>query len=83
METMLTELKDALRWFYHYQEIFKDLDICDSFSLPRQHSMKHYHALICLFGASNGGLYSLPCDPCESVQIPRTPHRFQVDFLES
>lgn len=51
---MLSELKDALERFYHYREIFKDLGVCDGFSLPRQHSMKHYLSLIRLFGAPNG-----------------------------
>ncbi|KAG2093479.1 uncharacterized protein F5147DRAFT_747888 [Suillus discolor] len=46
--------QDALCWFHHYHPIFLKLGIIPTFSLPRQHAMKHYPKLIRLFGAPNG-----------------------------
>ncbi|KAI6101116.1 hypothetical protein EDD16DRAFT_1716689 [Pisolithus croceorrhizus] len=54
-EDMLSDLKMALDHFHRYHEIFWDVGVhVDGFSLPRQHSLVHYGALICLFGAPNG-----------------------------
>ncbi|KAG1898508.1 uncharacterized protein F5891DRAFT_1190892 [Suillus fuscotomentosus] len=53
-EKTLAEIDDALARFHQYREIFKSSGMILTFSLPRQHSMKHYHALIRLFGAPNG-----------------------------
>jgi hypothetical protein len=52
-EDTLAKLDDALARFHRYRTIFKHLNIA-GFSLPRQHSMVHYFALIRLFGAPNG-----------------------------
>ncbi|KAI6017315.1 hypothetical protein BKA83DRAFT_4465202 [Pisolithus microcarpus] len=54
MESALEELNDALQRFYHYREFFKTVEVATTFSLPRQHSMKHYVELIRQFGAPNG-----------------------------
>ncbi|KAI6011328.1 hypothetical protein PISMIDRAFT_637757 [Pisolithus microcarpus 441] len=54
MESVLEELNDALQWFYHYREFFKMVEVATTFSLPCQHSMKHYVELIRQFGAPNG-----------------------------
>jgi len=53
-ETSLNEIDDAVARFHQYREIFKVTEIVSTFSLPRQHSIKHYNTLICLFGAPNG-----------------------------
>ncbi|KAG2754832.1 hypothetical protein P692DRAFT_20720601 [Suillus brevipes Sb2] len=53
-ETTLEEIDDAVARFHQYREIFKDSDVVSTFSLPRQHSIKHYNTLIRLFGAPNG-----------------------------
>ncbi|KIK80886.1 hypothetical protein PAXRUDRAFT_157420, partial [Paxillus rubicundulus Ve08.2h10] len=37
-----------------YCEVFRATDIVPTFSLPHQHSMKHYPSLICQFGTPNG-----------------------------
>ncbi|KAI5987021.1 hypothetical protein EDD15DRAFT_2372740 [Pisolithus albus] len=51
----LEELKDALQRFHLYRKIFQELGVRpEGFSLPRQHSLMHYEALIRLFGAPNG-----------------------------
>ncbi|KAH7905578.1 hypothetical protein BJ138DRAFT_1118343 [Hygrophoropsis aurantiaca] len=53
-ETTLKEIEDALKRFHHYREIFKTTRVVFTFSLPRQHSLKHYPQHIQLFGAPNG-----------------------------
>ncbi|KAI6105120.1 hypothetical protein EV401DRAFT_2060651 [Pisolithus croceorrhizus] len=50
----LSDLKMALDRFHCYREIFRDIGVCiDGFSLPHQHSLVHYGALIRLFSAPN------------------------------
>ena len=54
-EDSLVALKTALERFHHYREIFRVSGVRpDGFSLPRQHSLKHYHHNIKKFGAPNG-----------------------------
>ncbi|KAL4066556.1 hypothetical protein J3A83DRAFT_4359976 [Scleroderma citrinum] len=48
---------DVLQHCHHFQEVFQNASVVNSFSLPQQHLMKHYHYLICQFGVPNG-LYS-------------------------
>ncbi|KAG2158743.1 uncharacterized protein EDB93DRAFT_1237966 [Suillus bovinus] len=54
MENTISQIEDALRRFHHYHSIFLQLGVVPTFSLPCQHSMKHYPDLIHLFGAPNG-----------------------------
>ncbi|KIK82842.1 hypothetical protein PAXRUDRAFT_153431, partial [Paxillus rubicundulus Ve08.2h10] len=50
----LEELKNTLQQFHQYREVFRDLGVHpEEFSLPHQHSLIHYEALIRLFGAPN------------------------------
>jgi hypothetical protein len=51
---MLISINDAIQRFHRYREVFKRTGVVSTFSLPRQHSMKHYHELIQLFGTPNG-----------------------------
>ena len=53
-EKALNQIQESLDRFYQFREIFKDTNVVNSFSLPRQHSMKHYIDMIRLFGAPNG-----------------------------
>ena len=53
-EKALSQIQEALSRFYQYHEIFKDTNVINSFSLPQQHSMKHYIDMIRLFEAPNG-----------------------------
>jgi hypothetical protein len=54
-ESDLDQLEDALACFHKYRTIFETVGIRpDGISLPRQHSLVHYHPLIRLFGAPNG-----------------------------
>ncbi|KAI5987199.1 hypothetical protein EDD15DRAFT_2372610 [Pisolithus albus] len=52
----LKDLRNALECFHHYREVFRDVGVqTEGFSLPRQHSLVHYEALICLFGLQTSG----------------------------
>lgn len=53
-EDALVEIEDALSRFHRYCEVFKTTGIIPTFSLPRQHSLKHYVQNIRLFAAPNG-----------------------------
>lgn len=53
-DSALSSISDATQRFYRYREVFKRTGVVSTFSLPRQHSIKHYHELIQLFGAPNG-----------------------------
>jgi len=54
-EDSLNALDTALGRFHHYREIFRTSGVRpDGFSLPRQHSLKHYRRHIENFGALNG-----------------------------
>ena len=52
-EDHLDEMEDALLRFHSFREVFMPIRP-KGFSLPRQHSIIHYPALIRLFGAPNG-----------------------------
>ncbi|KAI6096588.1 hypothetical protein F5141DRAFT_1220658 [Pisolithus sp. B1] len=52
-ETLVT-IEDAINRFHKHREIFRESGTVQTFSLPRQHAMKHYPDLIRLFGAPNG-----------------------------
>ena len=54
-EDSLNALDAALEKFHRFREIFRISGVRpDGFSLPRQHSLKHYHQHIENFGAPNG-----------------------------
>lgn len=52
----LSKIQDALNRFHQERVIFEQVGVRapDDFSLPRQHSLKHYQYLIKQFGAPNG-----------------------------
>ncbi|KAF9522541.1 hypothetical protein CPB83DRAFT_917238, partial [Crepidotus variabilis] len=54
-EKALDQIDNALQRFHQYREVFRDAGVRpDGFSLPRQHSLKHYRHLIEEYGAPNG-----------------------------
>ncbi|KAI6006885.1 hypothetical protein EDD15DRAFT_2190563 [Pisolithus albus] len=53
-EEILVGIEDAINRFHKHREIFRQSGTIQTFSLPRQHAMKHYPDLIHLFGAPNG-----------------------------
>ncbi|KAG2140331.1 hypothetical protein BD769DRAFT_1384083 [Suillus cothurnatus] len=74
-ETSLNEIDDAVAHFHQYSEIFKDTEIVSTFSLSRQHSIKHYNTLIRLFGAPNG--------LCLSIMEKGTKHAQSIPELST
>lgn len=50
----LAAIEQALADFHQERVVFEELGVRVGFSLPRQHSLKHYPALIQQFGAPNG-----------------------------
>jgi hypothetical protein len=53
-EKDLNMIDDVVRCIHLEQGIFKDVGVRIHFSLPRQHTMVHYHTLIEMFGVPNG-----------------------------
>jgi hypothetical protein len=53
-EQSLAQLKDSLRRFHHYRQVFDEIGVSPGSSLPRQHSLTHYADSIRLFGVPNG-----------------------------
>ncbi|KAI5997456.1 hypothetical protein EDD15DRAFT_2386971 [Pisolithus albus] len=53
-EETLIAIQDTINRFHEHREIFRQSGTVQTFSLPRQHAMKHYPDLIRLFGAPNG-----------------------------
>ena len=53
-EKTLDRIQDALHRFYQYRQIFRDTNVVNTFSLPQQHSMRHYIDMIQLYSTPNG-----------------------------
>ena len=54
-EDTLDEINHALAWFHAAWVVFEEADVRPTgFSLPHQHSLKHYRHMIQLFGVPNG-----------------------------
>ncbi|KAK1221763.1 hypothetical protein PQX77_015419 [Marasmius sp. AFHP31] len=53
-EDTIYQIGQALDKFHKERVIFERLDVRDTFSLPRQHSLVHYPVLIAEFGSPNG-----------------------------
>ena len=71
---MLLELTDVFNHFYQYHAIFIELGIRpNGFSLPRQHSIVHYHAAIRAFGAPNGLCSSIT--ESKHIDAVKNPYR--------
>ena len=79
-EQALIEVEDALQRFHHFREVFRNSRVVESFSLPRQHAMKHYPHLIRQFGAPNGLCSSITeSKHIKAVKRPyRRTNRFQA-----
>ena len=73
-EQTLKDIEDALACFHHYWEIFKSskITVVETFSLPQQHTAKHYPELIHLFGAPNGLCSSIT--ECKHIKAVKEPY---------
>ncbi|KIM63519.1 hypothetical protein SCLCIDRAFT_24187 [Scleroderma citrinum Foug A] len=69
----LDYLNEVLTRFHWHREFFKTTGVVTTFSLPRQHSMKHYKQLIQLFGAPNGLCSSIT--ESKHVKAVKKPYR--------
>ena len=73
-ETALTQIQSTLDSFHQHREIFRDVGIRpDGFSLPRQHSLKHYVFSITQFGAPNGLCSSIT--ESKHIKAVKRPYR--------
>ena len=74
-ETALEEIEAAIRHFHNFRQVFISgaVPVATTFSLPRQHSMKHYPDLIRLWGAPNGLCSSLT--ECKHIKAVKEPWR--------
>jgi len=77
-EQTLIKIDDALERFHRYREVFRNAEVVTSFSLPQQHSMKHYHHLICQFGAPNGLCSSIT--ESKHIKAVKRPYRHTNRF---
>ena len=73
-ETALVQIQDTLDKFHHHREIFREVGIRpDGFSLPRQHSLKHYVFSITQFGVPNGLCSSIT--ESKHIKAVKRPYR--------
>ncbi|KIM50207.1 hypothetical protein SCLCIDRAFT_34538 [Scleroderma citrinum Foug A] len=72
-EKVLAEIEDTLDRFHTWHEIFRtgDNPVVTTFSLPRQHSAKHYPTLIHLFCVPNGLCSSIT--ECKHIKAVKEP----------
>lgn len=70
----LAEIDLALARFHRHREVFRRLGVRPTgFSLPRQHSMKHYTLGIMLFGSPNGLCTSIT--ESKHIKAVKEPYR--------
>lgn len=73
-EDTLIKIDNALTCFHAAREIFREVNVRpDGFSLPRQHSLVHYHFLITQFGAPNGLCSSIT--ESKHIKAVKKPYR--------
>ena len=69
----LDRIQDVLHCFYQYCQIFRDTNVVNTFSLPRQHSMKHYINMIWLYSAPNSLCLSIT--ESKHIKAVKEPYR--------
>lgn len=70
----LIHIEDALSCFHRDHIVFEQVGVrAEPISLPRQHSLKHYPALIQLFGAPNGLCSSIT--ESKHIKAVKEPYR--------
>ncbi|KAN0080179.1 hypothetical protein V8E55_009745 [Tylopilus felleus] len=72
-ERTLVQIQDALDCFYQYRKIFLEMQVVTTFSLPCQHSMKHYIDMIRMFGAPNSLCSSIT--ESKHIKAVKEPYR--------
>jgi len=77
-EMTLDAIDGAVARFHANRVIFEDVGIRSNFSLPRQHSMKHFRLLIQMFGAPNGLCSSIT--ESKHIKAVKEPYRRSSRF---
>ena len=77
-ESTLDAIDMSVAKFHAYRIIFEDVGIRSNFSLPRQHSMKHFRLLIEMFGAPNGLCSSIT--ELKHIKAVKEPYRRSSHF---
>lgn len=77
-ESTLDDIDAAVARFHAYRVVFEDVGIRSNFSLPRQHSVKHFRLLIQLFGAPNGLCSSIT--ESKHIKAVKEPYRRSSHF---
>ena len=77
-ESILDAIDTAVARFHAYRVIFEDVGIRNNFSLPRQHSVKHFRLLIQMFGAPNGLCSSIT--ESKHIKAVKEPYRRSSHF---
>ena len=77
-ESTLDAIDTAVDRFHANRVIFEDVGIRNNFSLPRQHSMKHFRLLIQMFGAPNGLCSSIT--ESKHIKAVKEPYRRSSHF---
>lgn len=73
-EQTLVEIDEALRRFHEHRQVFEELGVRPGgLSLPRQHSLVHYKAVIQLFGSPNGLCSSIT--ESKHIKAVKEPYR--------
>ena len=77
-ESTLDAIDAAIARFHANRVIFEDVGVRINFSLPRQHSMKHFRLLIQMFGAPNGLCSSIM--ESKHIKAVKEPYRRSSHF---
>jgi hypothetical protein len=77
-ELTLDAIDAAVARFHANRVIFEHVGIRSNFSLPRQHSMKHFRLLIQMFGAPNGLCSSIT--ESKHIKAVKEPYRRSSHF---
>jgi hypothetical protein len=77
-ESTLDAIDTAVGRFHANRVIFEDLGVCNNFSLPRQHSVKHFWLLIQMYGAPNGLCSSIT--ESKHIKAVKEPYRQSSHF---
>ena len=77
-ESTLDAIDLAVARFHVYRIVFEDVGIRNNFSLPRQHSVKHFRLLIQMFGAPNGLCSSIT--ESKHIKAVKEPYRRSSHF---
>jgi hypothetical protein len=77
-ELDLDDIDSEVGRFHANRVVFEDVGIRDNFSLPRQHSVKHFRLLIQMFGAPNGLCSSIT--ESKHIKAVKEPYRRSSHF---